>query len=204
MRLQATLLLLASCVPSAFAIYPDEVGHVDFHHALLGLPSSHSTFFLKPSSSSPASLLYTLSEKSLLGAINPKDGSLIWRQNVSRSTLPTDSSDGILRASDDENAVVSAVGDYVSSWSALDGKLGWENWFAGESVTDLELLELPDATASASSVKDAIALFGGKTGIVRRLDGESGEVKWEHKDDRFVPLTIGFVCGCVGAIANVG
>ncbi|KAF9891221.1 hypothetical protein FE257_004785 [Aspergillus nanangensis] len=181
MRLQATLLVLASCVPSAFAIYPDEVNHVDFHHALLGVPSSHSTFFLKPSPSSNASLLYTLSEQSLLGAINPRDGTLIWRQNVSRSSLPGDH--GILRASDGANAVVSAVGDYVSSWSALDGKLIWENWFEGEAVTDLELLELEDATAAASSAKDTIALFGGKAGVVRRFDGDSGEVKWEYKDD---------------------
>ncbi|KAL5359453.1 hypothetical protein BJX96DRAFT_148478 [Aspergillus floccosus] len=186
MLLQATLLLLASCVPSALAIYPDEIGHVDFHHALVGVPSSHSTFFLRPSSSSPASLLYTLSEKSLIGAINPRDGSVVWRQNVSRSSLPAAQSsghDGILRASDETNAVVSGLGDYVSSWSALDGKLVWENWFAGESVADLELLELEDAATPASAAKDSIVLFGGKTGVVRRLDGDSGAVKWEHRDE---------------------
>ncbi|KAE8352152.1 hypothetical protein BDV28DRAFT_6064 [Aspergillus coremiiformis] len=180
MRLQATLLLLASCVPSAVAIYRDEVDHIDFHHALLGVPSSHSTFFLKPSSSSNASLLYTLSEKSLLGAVNPKDGSVIWRQNVSRSAAGADI--GILRASDGINAMVSAVGDYVSSWSALDGKLIWESWFFDEPIADLELLELKDA-ASPSAAKDTIALFGSKTGVVRRLDGDSGKVKWEHKDE---------------------
>lgn len=180
MRLQATLLLLASCVPSTLAIYRDEVDHIDFHHALLGAPSSHSTFFLKPSSSSNASLLYTLSEKTLLGAVNPRDGSLVWRQNVSRSAVPAES--GILRASDGTNAIVSAVGDYISSWSALDGKLIWESWFFDESIADLELLELEDA-ATPSAAKDTIALFGGKTGAVRRLDGELGKAKWEHRDE---------------------
>ncbi|KAE8137335.1 hypothetical protein BDV38DRAFT_247087 [Aspergillus pseudotamarii] len=180
MRLQATLLLLASCVPSALAIYRDEVDHIDFHHALLGTPSSDSTFFLKPSSSSDASLLYTLSEKLLLGAVNPRDGSVVWRQNVSRSAAAADN--GLLRASDGTNAMVSAVGDYLSSWSALDGKLIWERWFSDEHVADLELLELEDA-ASPSAVKDTIALFGGKAGVVRRLDGDSGKVKWEYKDE---------------------
>ncbi|THC95235.1 hypothetical protein EYZ11_005274 [Aspergillus tanneri] len=185
MRIQATLLLLASCVPSTVAIYSDEINHIDFHHALLGVPSSHSTFFLKPSSSSNASLLYTLSEKSLLGAVNPRDGSVVWRQNISRSSLPADhgaSQDRILRGSDGTNALVGAVGNYVSSWSALDGKLIWESSFGDEVVADLELLELEDANV-APSTKDAIALFGGKNGVIRRLDGDSGEVKWEYKDE---------------------
>lgn len=187
MRLQAALLLLASCVPSALAIYPDEVNHVDFHHALLGLPTPQSTFFLKPSSASNASLLYTLSEKSILGAVNPRDGSLVWRQNVSRSSLPN--SDGLLRASDGINGVISGAGDYLSSWTALDGKLIWENWFSDGSVTDLELLELEDASA-AGTTRDTIALIAGdNAGAVKRIDGKTGNVKWEYKDDRLV-----FVC----------
>ena len=186
MWLQATLLLLASCVPSSSAIYVDEVGHIDYHHALLGLPTSQSTFFLKPSASSNASLLYTLSEDSLLGAVNPKDGSLVWRQNLSQPALPADQGgvSGLLRASEGTNAVVGALGDYVSSWTALDGKLIWEKWFADEKIADLELLELEDASA-APSAKDTVALFSGKAGVVRRLDGNTGQVKWEYKDERF-------------------
>ncbi|PYH48770.1 uncharacterized protein BP01DRAFT_311326 [Aspergillus saccharolyticus JOP 1030-1] len=192
MWLQATLLLLASCVPSTSAIYIDEVGHIDYHHALLGLPTSQSTFFLKPSASSNASLLYTLSEGSLLGAVNPKDGSLVWRQNLSRSALPVDpsSASGLLRASEGTNALVGALGDYVSSWTALDGKLIWENWFADEAIADLELLELEDAS-TAPSAKDTVALFTGKAGVVRRLDGISGDIKWEYKDESGdVPLQL--------------
>lgn len=189
MRLQAALSLLAFCVPSALAIYADEVNHIDFHHALLGLPSSQSTFFLKPSSASNASLLYTLSEKSILGAVNPRDGSLVWRQNVSRSLLPDSAAagGGLLRASDGINAVVSATGDYISSWSALDGKLIWENWFSDEgSLADLELLELEDASA-AGAFRDTIALVNaGEAGVVKRIDGQTGDVKWEYKDDRLV------------------
>ena len=194
MRLQAALLFLfSSCIPSTQAIYPDEVNHIDYHHALLGLPTTQSTFFLKPSSATNASLLYTLSEKAILGAVNPRDGSVIWRQNVSsRSRSGSGSSpaengnaSGLLRASDGVNAVVSAVGDFLSSWSALDGKLIWENWFSNTKVVDLELLELEDTNARAES-RDSIALFSGDAGVVRRIDGESGNVKWEYEDDRLV------------------
>ena len=201
MRLQAALLLLASCVPSTLAIYPDEVNHVDFHHALLGLPTPQSTFFLKPSSASNASLLYTLSEKSILGAVNPRDGSLVWRQNVSRSSLPD--IDGLLRASDGINAVVSGAGDYLSSWTALDGKLIWENWFSDGSVADLELLELEDANA-AGTTRDTIALIAGdNAGAAKRIDGQTGNVKWEYKDDRLVSVCalrfmVRFLANCCG------
>lgn len=179
MRLHAAL-LVAACVSPASAIYRDEVNHVDFHHALLGSPSPDSTFFLKPSSASNASLLYTLSEKSILGAVNPRDGTLVWRQNLTRSSTPTGA--GILRGSDGNNAVVGATGDSISSWGAQDGKLVWESRYPDGVVADLELLDLADASATPDS-RDTLALVNGQgVGVVRRLDGESGEVKWEHKD----------------------
>lgn len=186
MRLSAALLfLVTSCIPSTQAIHADEVNHIDYHHALLGLPTVQSTFFLKPSAGSNASLLYTLSEKAILGAVNPKDGSVVWRQNVSSRAGPSADSGGLLRASDQINAVVSATGGYLSSWTARDGKLIWEKWFEGEKAADLELLELEDANAGGSS-RDSIALFTGNAGVVRRIDGETGNVKWEFKDDRWV------------------
>ncbi|KAJ5573708.1 uncharacterized protein N7459_008135 [Penicillium hispanicum] len=180
MRLQAAL-LVAACASPAVAIYPDEVNHVDFHHALLGAPSPDSTFFLKPPSASNASLLYTISDQAILGAINPRDGSLVWRQNLSQSTSST-SGAAILRGSDGNSAVVGAAGNYISSWSAQDGKLVWEHRLSEGVVADLELLELEDANAPDS--RDALALVGGQAlGVVRRLEGESGKVKWEYKDD---------------------
>ncbi|KAJ5906602.1 uncharacterized protein N7473_003518 [Penicillium subrubescens] len=181
MRLQAAL-FIAACLSPAAAIYSDEVNHIEFHHALLGAPSPDSTFFLKPSSSSNASLLYTISEKSIVGAVNPRDGSLIWRQDISRpGSAPSGA--GILRGLDGNNAVVGAAGDSISSWSAQDGKLIWENRFADGAVADLELLELEDASATSGS-RDTIVLTSGEgAGVVRRLDGDSGKTKWEHKDN---------------------
>ncbi|KAL1970947.1 hypothetical protein VTN77DRAFT_2781 [Rasamsonia byssochlamydoides] len=182
MWLQAAVLLLAACVPSSLAIFADEVNHIDFHHALLGVPSPQTTFFHRPSSSSNASLLYTLSEKLVLGAVNPKDGSIVWRQNLARWSSLDQGVEGFLRSSDGETTVVSAAGDLVASWDAMDGKLSWKSQFDDGPVKDLELLELQDGSTS-SGARDVITLFGDKTGIVRRLDGVSGKVKWEYKDD---------------------
>jgi outer membrane protein assembly factor BamB len=183
MRLQAAL-LIAACVSPAVAIYPDEVNHIDFHHALLGTPSPDSTFFLKPSSASNASLLYTISDKSILGAVNPRDGALLWRKDLSRLGSSSHGG-GILRGSDGNNAVVGAAGNYISSWTAQDGKLIWENKFQDGVVADVELLELEEA--SPTGARDTLALVGRETtGTVRRLDGNTGKTKWESKDARLV------------------
>ncbi|KAJ5795145.1 hypothetical protein N7457_001744 [Penicillium paradoxum] len=180
MRLQAAL-FFAACLSPAAAIYSDEVNHIDFHHALLGSPSPDSTFFLKPSSSSNASLLYTLSDKLLVGAVNPRDGALVWRQNLSRSADSPANAAGLLRGLDGNDALVGAAGSYISSWSAQDGKVGWENRISDGVVADLELLELEDATASG--LRDTVAVVASEgTGIVRRLDGNTGKTVWEYKD----------------------
>ncbi|KAJ5602610.1 hypothetical protein N7537_005566 [Penicillium hordei] len=181
MRLQAAL-SFSACLSTAVAIYSDEVNHIDFHHALLGTPSPDSTFFLKPSTSSNASLLYTLTDKLLVGAVNPRDGALVWRQNISRSADSPAHGVGLLRGLDGNDAVVATVGNYIASWSAQDGKVGWENQVSQGVVADLELLELVDATAT-SGVRDAIAVVANEgTGIVRRLDGNTGKSVWEFKD----------------------
>ncbi|KAJ5586262.1 hypothetical protein N7450_006049 [Penicillium hetheringtonii] len=173
----------AVCATPAAAIFSDEVNHIDFHHALLGAPSPDSTFFLKPSSASNASLLYTLSDRSILGAVNPRDGALVWRHNISQSASPVGGT-GILRGLDGNNAVVGAAGDYISSWGAQDGKLIWDQHFDGGHVSDLELLEMEDASEESSDSRDTIALISGKSfGSVRRFDGDSGAVKWEYIDE---------------------
>lgn len=179
MRIQAALLLLASSVvPSSLAIFVDEAYNIDYQHALFGTPQAPSTFFHRPSSSSNASLLYTISEKNILGAVKPKDGSVVWRQDLSRSSPGSAS---FLRAADGEDTVVSAVGGEVAAWGASDGKQVWENRFSSGQVVDLELAE----SGRDQVVRDAIVLSGEKDGVVRRLDGTNGNVRWEYKDDRY-------------------
>lgn len=184
MWLQA--LIFAACFWHASAIYSDEINHVDFHHALLGTPSPESTFFLKPSLASNASLLYTISDKLIVGAVNPRDGALVWRQNLPRSANSATRVAGLLRGLDGNDALVSAAGNYISSWGAQDGKLGWEKRFTEGEIVDIELLELGDASAT-SGTRDTLAVVSGKaTGTVSRLEANTGKTIWEYNDARLV------------------
>jgi ER membrane protein complex subunit 1 len=114
--------LFATLLPTVLAVFQDEAWQVDYHHALLGLPQRHTTFFHRPQSSSKASLLYTLSELGLLGAINPKDGTLVWRQKLQPGPQ---SNSSFLFAGDGHTSVVGGVDGQIASWSAIDVFRGW-------------------------------------------------------------------------------
>ncbi|PPJ50283.1 hypothetical protein CBER1_04883 [Cercospora berteroae] len=166
----ATLLLR-----STQAIFADEAWDVDYHHPLLGLPKEETTLFHQPNPASKASLIYTLSEEGVVGAVNPRDGSLVWRQSLSRNS----SDAGFLRAGSGQDIVIAGAGHQVSAWSAADGRLAWSREFEHE-LRDLEILELSDGREVATA-KDAIVLTGGERPAVHRVDGSSGDVKWTHR-----------------------
>jgi ER membrane protein complex subunit 1 len=178
MRFHAAL-ALAACLAPAAAIFQDDAYHIDFHHALIGVPKRDATFFQKPYAASKASLLYTISQNHTVGAVNPKDGALVWRQ-----PHPSDvQGQASLRASEDQDTVISAVGDRITAWSASDGRVVWEHRQSGAVVEDLELLEQEDGIAE-SEAKDALVLLSGSTRGVQRLDGKTGRVKWTFQDSR--------------------
>ncbi|KAM5465946.1 hypothetical protein MauCBS54593_006194 [Microsporum audouinii] len=177
MRLGAAHLLWASIVPTALAILADEAYHIDYHHALLGTPVADNTFFHRSSPSSVASLLYTHSEKNILGAVNPKDGSVVWRQNIS-DYFPQTSNQAFLRAADNDDTVLSAFGSSVSAWDAIDGRFRWIQQFFDGPVKDLELG--PDSPVERH---DVLVVSGDKKGVLRRLDIDSGNVIWEYRDE---------------------
>ncbi|RFU32415.1 hypothetical protein B7463_g3947, partial [Scytalidium lignicola] len=185
MRLPLHLLCLTlSIVPSALAVFADEAYAVDYHHELLGLPQSHTTFFHRPRKDDKATLLYTLSDLGVLGAVNPGTGKIIWRQNLGAGA--NNSSEGFLRPVHGEGAVISALDSSVQSWDAPSGREKWSNKFDG-IVKDLEVME---TAAGDESAKDVLALFEhGDKGHIRRLDGVNGDVKWEF-EDQDVPLQV--------------
>jgi ER membrane protein complex subunit 1 len=176
MRLPLNLLSLAlSILPSALAVYSDEAYSVDYHHELLGLPLPHTTFFHRPRKDEKATLLYTLSDLGVLGAVNPGLGKVVWRHFLAGDA---GNETGFLRPVEGKSSVVSAIGSRVDSWDAMSGKERWGNVFKG-TVKDLEVME---TAAGAEETKDVLALFeeGGK-GMLRRLKGESGNVAWEFE-----------------------
>ena len=185
MRLCAPILLPLAAVLYAslcHAIFADEAYQTDSHHALLGLPQAHTTFFHRPSAESKASLLYTLSEKLVLGAINPKDGAVIWRQRLAdpaqNCTTP-----GLLRAGEGGDTLISAVDGKVQAWDATDGRLAWE-WDNGAST------KVVDITPSADGgICVLIQSEGeGSSFAVRKLAADTGNSIWESGDGRYENL----------------
>ncbi|KAL5118742.1 hypothetical protein ACEQ8H_003419 [Pleosporales sp. CAS-2024a] len=176
MRFHAAL-ALAACLAPAAAIFEDDAYHIDFHYALLGLPSRHATFFQKPYAASKASLLYSISPNRTIAAINPKDGALVWRQHLPA----TPRGPAHLLSAHDQDTVVSAVGDRIAAWSASDGRLVWDNTVSGAVVEHLQVLEHADGS-TVGEAKDVVVLLSGGAHGVKRLDGKTGLAKWTFED----------------------
>ena len=172
-------LLLAVCflTQTSLAVFADEAWTIDYHYALLGEPQKDTTFFHQPNPASKASLIYTLSNKAVIGAVNPRDGSIVWRQWLDARGEKVNNT--FLRASEGEDTVVAGIGSQVTAWSASDGRLAWSKDTSGP-VADVEILELEDGKTSQHN-KDALVLSGGEHPEVQRLDARSGTVKWQYR-----------------------
>ena len=57
------------------ALHADEAGVIDWHHKLIGTPLEGSMFLHKPVAASGA-LAYTLTDKNIIAALNPRDGGI--------------------------------------------------------------------------------------------------------------------------------
>lgn len=181
---QALSLSVLLALPATVrAVFQDEVGHIDYHHELLGVPQRETTFFHRPRAEEKASLLYTLSDLGVLGAVNPSNGAVVWRRLLAGHV--TDGG-GFLRAAEDQTWLAGAHGSSVSSWDALTGRNVWSLALDGE-VKDLEVLEITER-----GNKDVLTLHQESGAIVtRRIDGADGHVVWEHREvNKDVPLQV--------------
>lgn len=186
------LFLLLLHASSTIAIYADEAYHVDYHHPFLGIPQPHTTFFHRPSSNTKASLLYTLSDRSILGAVNPKDGSVLWRQQLAEGNQ-NQNTPSLLKAGDGANVIVSAVNEQVQVWDAIDGRMAW-NWQTKDRIRALEVM------AGTQEEKDVLVVSREDTGsaMIRKLSISYGGAKWVHRDTRYALSN----CGCIeGALS---
>jgi ER membrane protein complex subunit 1 len=180
MRFSVLFLLCSSiwCLaPKVDAVYADEAHLIDFQHILLGRPRRENTFFHQPSPVSRATLLYTLSEKLVLGAVNPKDGSLVWRQHLVEGAANHTNSKGFLRAGAGESTVCSALGQYVRAWDAASGRMVWE-WRGEGSIIDIDVIDI------AGGSKDVVALVESvDEGMVSisRMSATNGKQKWQMR-----------------------
>ncbi|KAF8252728.1 DUF1620-domain-containing protein [Wilcoxina mikolae CBS 423.85] len=159
-------------VVSVLAVFKDDAYDTDWHIPLIGPSLPPSTFFHRPNVETRASLIYTLTSRSILAAVNPKDGELVWRQQ-----LPEADGNGIARPGN--GVIISAAGTSITSFDAGSGKLVWENEFA-KNVVDLRV-----------TAENTVAVLF-EDGTVRLLAEQSGDVAWEWKelDSNDIPLSI--------------
>lgn len=189
MRLYGFLLGALSVVPVR-SVFSDEAYQLDFHQALLGLPRPHTTFFHKPDAASSAALLYTLSDKNVLGAVNPRDGSLVWRQSIAES--PNTNSPGLLIAGDNDGKITAAHGSTVTSWDASYGRLVWSHTIKnGGHVLDLQPVPVHGGSG-VGAVQDVIVLSKTQAGAVtvNRLGGDGSGEKWSFHDSSSTDATL--------------
>lgn len=159
--LSSLLLGLAALLPSTLAVFKDDAFVNDWHIPLLGPSLYGSTFFHRPVTDAKASLIYTLTERNILAAVHPKDGGIVWRHQLDACLY-----DKIARAT--EGTVVTGSCGDVKLFDAVAGKLVWENWFTGGNVRDVQV-----------GGGGVVVVFD--DGVVRMLDGASGDVKWEWR-----------------------
>ena len=181
MRLLSLVWTVSCLWQSTLAVFQDEAFSVDYHHALLGIPQAHATFFYRPQSSSNASLLFSLSEKGVLGAINPRDGNILWRQ-VLTDDLSVSNSTSFLVGGERDGQIISGYGSSVSCWDAAEGRLNWEYVTGSGSVVK----GLQTVALKGSTQRDVVVLVGPSSGdahySVTRLASISGTEKWQHTD----------------------
>ena len=177
MRLSApslTVLALGLLANKTSAIYADDAFHVDYHHALIGAPQSHTTFFHRPSANSKASLLYTLSVNGILGAVNPKDGAVLWRQRLGKEGLNY-THQGLLKIGEGSNTIVSALDASVKTWDAMDGRMGW-SW---QGMGKVKALAITEEELGRNDVL-VLSEEGDARGTVRCFSKETGTIIWQH------------------------
>lgn len=185
--LPVILSLQTLLTPLVSAIFADEAYQVDYQHLLLGAPQRDTTFFHRPSATSKASLLYTLSEKLVLGAVNPKDGAVVWRQWL-KDFAKEENEKGFLKALGGQDVVVSAVGAEIQAWDAADGRLVW-SWRGDGLVRSLEVVDIEGMRGDVVAVTEG----NGKV-FVTRLSASLGDVVWKYEDTRYVKNLTGWFC----------
>ncbi|KAI5310909.1 hypothetical protein KEM55_002376 [Ascosphaera atra] len=187
LKTQPVWALVLACwsvlISSSFALFSDEAYEIDYHHGLIGKPllasgaspASEDLFLLaKPTWDSRASLIYTLSEKLVLGAVKPKDGAAVWRQELGHFVAQGEDNKAFLKAADRGDTIVTGVGRTVSSWAAMNGRFGWSKTLDG-TLVDVEVIE-----GSAGDI--ATLSQTGSDSEVQLLHHDRGMALWTFKD----------------------
>ena len=115
----------------------------------------------------------------MLGAVNPKDGAVIWRQQL-KDQAQNQTGLGLLKAAEGGDTLISAVGGDLRCWDATDGRLVWEQKEYGE-VKSIEI------STTVNGAKDVFVLSArdGGSATIKKRSADSGNLLWEFSDTRY-------------------
>ena len=198
--LRAALGLLLAASATEAIVHRDQVDDIDFHYELLGLPHRDTTFFQRPRPEDKASLLYTLSDAGVLGAVNPSTGAVVWRQLLGAEDDTSPASHGSVQAVDDAGWLVAGLGSSVHAWNSVSGRNIWWQDFAGE-VGDVAVVDKTDTNTNTKTKanklpaarKDVLAAAyedAASQIVLRRLAGDDGHVVWEYRESAKSPAVL--------------
>ncbi|KAJ7777155.1 hypothetical protein B0H16DRAFT_1879286 [Mycena metata] len=153
---------LLLCTPLSLAIHESDVGVIDWHKKLIGVPLAPPIVHYAVTNKTTQRVLLVPTSSNVLAALNATDGSVVWRYVF-------DNSDGIASFHVNGDAVVALSGPgatMMRSFESLTGFLSFE-----------KRLEAPTTELSAVDVvfePNTGAMFVLNTHLITRV----GEVQW--------------------------
>ncbi|KIK01760.1 hypothetical protein K443DRAFT_550803 [Laccaria amethystina LaAM-08-1] len=171
--LSQLLLLLVLCV-SGWAIHESDVGIVDWHKKLIGVPLSGSivtapTFH----ATGNTTVVITATDNNVLAVLDPEDGSVLWRYILD----PEDQIAGFYKSKDCVAVLSGPGGATLRTFDALHGHLIVEKQLHAPQLAVLsEPHYLGKFVAFNPQSRDLYVLTNGYT--VSCIDGDTGGVKW--------------------------
>ncbi|PPQ95955.1 hypothetical protein CVT26_016121 [Gymnopilus dilepis] len=174
MRFLTTAASLISFCLGTWAIHESDVGVVDWHKHLVGVPLYGST------ATAPAfhfignrSLIFSGTSSNVIAALDPINGSVVWRYVFDAEDPVT----GYYKIEDTITTISGPGGATLRSFDALTGNLLLEKRLHKPELGALSTpISLGKHVTSLPNSKDLYILTNGCT--VTSIDGTTGEVKW--------------------------
>ncbi|KAF8872794.1 hypothetical protein CPB84DRAFT_1854287 [Gymnopilus junonius] len=175
MRFITTAVTLISLCIGTWAIHESDVGVVDWHKHLVGVPLYGST------STAPTfnfignrSLIFFGTSSNVIAALDPEDGSVVWRYIFG----PEDPVTGYYKLDNTVTTLSGPGGSTLRNFNALTGELLLEKRLHLPQLGALSTpISLGKHVISSPESKDLFILTNGCT--VTSLNGTTGEVNWK-------------------------
>ncbi|KAJ2706795.1 hypothetical protein FB645_001243 [Coemansia sp. IMI 203386] len=156
--------LALSGLNTAYGLYPDEAGRIDWHQAQIGAPTKIVPYAFNSSSTG----IFAITSRNTLASLDAATGTISWRQ-----TYGVDETIKTLRVRDTRVLTLSGNNEtHVRVWDANDGSLAW----GFTQPADANYRRGSGAVEFIEDSEDAVAVVGDS--VVRLAPGNNVPV-WE-------------------------